>query len=72
MSAVGYVLCAQSPEVGSRKKLILHDIRTDAQGHIVPWYADDLAPPTTTSSACYGATGSTLSLQQEEASRVRR
>src|SRR6516225_5274157 len=41
ISAVGCVLCAQSPEVGNRKKLIFHDIRTDAQGHIVPWYADE-------------------------------
>jgi len=41
ISAVGCVLCAQSPEVGNRKKLIFHDIRTDAQGHIIPWYDDD-------------------------------
>jgi len=41
ISAVGCVLCAQSPEVGNRKKLIFHDIRTDAQGHIIPWYADN-------------------------------
>jgi hypothetical protein len=34
-------LTAQSPEVGQRKRLIYHDIRTDAHGHIVPWYADD-------------------------------
>lgn len=34
-------LAAQSPEVGRRKRLIYHDIRVDAQGHIVPWYADE-------------------------------
>jgi hypothetical protein len=39
--AGGLALRAQSPEVGNRKKLIFHDIRTDAQGRIVPWYADD-------------------------------
>jgi len=27
--------------VGNRKSLIFHDIHTDAQGRIVPWYADD-------------------------------
>ncbi|CAA9284746.1 MAG: hypothetical protein AVDCRST_MAG56-4027 [uncultured Cytophagales bacterium] len=29
---------AQSPEVGKEKRLIFHDIRTDARGHLLPWY----------------------------------
>jgi hypothetical protein len=28
----------QSPAVGKEKKLIFHDIRTDARGHLLPWY----------------------------------
>jgi hypothetical protein len=42
---LGFLLCfalsAQTPEVGQRKKLIYHDIRTDAQGNILPWFSDD-------------------------------
>jgi len=34
-------LPAQSPEVGARNKLIFHDIQTDAQGKIVPWFSPD-------------------------------
>lgn len=32
---------AQSPEVGQRKKLIFHDIRTGIDGKLLPWYSDD-------------------------------
>ena len=41
VALIALTLAAQSPEVGQRKKLIFHDIRTDAQGHIVPWYSDE-------------------------------
>src|ERR1035437_4858183 len=32
---------AQSAEVGKQRKLIFHDIRTDRDGKLLPWYSDD-------------------------------
>jgi hypothetical protein len=32
---------AQSPEAGKQSKLIFHDIRTDREGKLLPWYSDD-------------------------------
>jgi hypothetical protein len=32
---------AQSSEVGKQRKLIFHDIRTDRDGKLLPWYSDD-------------------------------
>ena len=34
---------AQSLEIGKDKHLIYHDIRTDVQGHILPWFDSDPA-----------------------------
>ena len=31
---------AQSPEVGKQRKLIFHDIRTDRDGKLLPWYSE--------------------------------
>lgn len=37
----GLLAAAQSPEVGQRKRLICHDIRTGADGYILPWHSDE-------------------------------
>jgi hypothetical protein len=39
----GNLAFSQSPEVGKEKHLIYHDIQTDAQNFILPWYNPDPA-----------------------------
>lgn len=41
VACLGPMLQAQSPEVGKQRKLIFHDIRTDRDGKLLPWYSDD-------------------------------
>jgi hypothetical protein len=40
-ACLGPVAQAQSGEVGKQRKLIFHDIRTDRDGKLLPWYSDD-------------------------------